>query len=310
MDKQRVVIAGAGVMGASIAQVYAGCGWKVVLYDIAPAFLEKGRELLTLNQQNLVKEEMISQSASDALRESISYSCGKESFRDAGLVVESIVEKLEVKHSFWEEVSRLAPEQALLVTNTSGLRISEIASAVHRPERFAGQHWLNPPHLIPLCEIVRGEATSRETVDALVRLAKELGKKPVVVEDINGFIINRLQFSILREALHIVESGAATFEDVDNVMKYGLGMRYACLGPFDTADIGGLDTFDNISSYLFADLSDAKERSGTLRELVEAGRLGVKSGRGFYDYADGKDKETIRRRDEMFIKLAKCLYSD
>ena len=307
---KKAVIAGAGVMGASLAQVYAEAGYQVTLYDIGEQFLERGRNLIAINQPTLVKEDILTQAESDALVARISYTCDKACFADPDLdiVLETIVEKLDVKQSFWEEVSALAPKTALLASNTSGLHICDIAERMTGKDRFIGQHWLNPPHLLPLCELIVGKDTSEETVTRMKALVEGLNKKPVVVKDINGFIINRIQFAILREALYIVETGAATMEDIDNVMKYGLGLRYAALGPFLTADLGGLDTFDHIASYLFADLCDRKDGSPVLHQLVEEGNLGVKSGKGFYDYSNGKDKETIEKRDELFIKLAKCLY--
>ena len=307
---RKVVIAGAGVMGASLAQVYAKAGYHVSLWGRRQESLDKGRALIQLNQATLVKEEMLIEAESKRLTERIQYTSDWECFAepDVDLILESIVENLETKRSFWAEVSPMAPRHALLATNTSGLRICDLAVAVEGKDRFMGQHWLNPPHLLPLCELIVGQDTKPEAVERMRELVLGLNKKPVVVKDINGFLINRLQFAILREALYIVESGAATVEDLDNVMKYGLGLRYAALGPFLTADFGGLDTFKHISDYLFADLCDQKEGSQTLSKLVEEGRLGVKSGAGFYDYSTGKDQDAIRQRDELFIKLSKCLY--
>ena len=232
----------------------------------------------------------------------------KADFADAALVVESIVEKLDAKQEFWGEISQIVPEDALLATNTSGLHITDIAKACKHPERFMGQHWLNPPHLLPLCEIIAGEKTSPENVQKMRTLVQSLGKQPVVVADINGFIINRIQFAVLREALHIVDIGAATFEDVDTVLKAGMGLRYAALGPFGVADFGGLDTFDHINSYLNAELDDSKVGNKRLHEMVEAGKLGVKSGQGFYDYSGDKADAAIRERDRLYIELAKVLY--
>ena len=309
MKKQnKVVVAGAGTMGASLAQVYAQAGWDTVLYNRSASGLERAKNLIELNQATFVKEEILSEEESKTLLARIKMTTEKADFTDAALVVESIVEKLDAKQEFWGEISQIVPEDALLATNTSGLHITDIAKACKHPERFMGQHWLNPPHLLPLCEIIAGEKTSPENVQKMRTLVQSLGKQPVVVADINGFIINRIQFAVLREALHIVDIGAATFEDVDTVLKAGMGLRYAALGPFGVADFGGLDTFDHINSYLNAELDDSKVGNKRLHEMVEAGKLGVKSGQGFYDYSGDKADAAIRERDRLYIELAKVLY--
>ena len=309
MKKQnKVVVAGAGTMGASLPQVYARAGWDTVLYNRSASGLERAKNLIELNQATFVKEEILSEEESKTLLARIKMTTEKADFTDAALVVESIVEKLDAKQEFWGEISQIVPEDALLATNTSGLHITDIAKACKYPERFMGQHWLNPPHLLPLCEIIAGEKTSPENVQKMRSLVESLGKQPVVVADINGFIINRIQFALLREALHIVDIGAATFEDVDTVLKAGMGLRYAALGPFGVADFGGLDTFDHINSYLNAELDDSKVGNKRLHEMVEAGKLGVKSGQGFYDYSGDKADAAIRERDRLYIELAKFLY--
>lgn len=306
--KETVIFAGAGTMGASLAQVYAQAGWDTVLYNRSESGLQRARRLIEVNQATLVKEDILTAEMSADVQRCIRMTTDKGVFSEAALVVENIVEDLAAKRAFWAEISSLTPREALLATNTSGLHITDIAEAVEAPERFMGQHWLNPPHLLPLCEIIAGEKSSPENIQRMRTLVEDLGKRPVVVADINGFIINRIQFAVLREALHIVDIGAATIEDVDTVLKAGMGLRYAALGPFGVADFGGLDTFDHINSYLNAELSDSKVGSKRLHEMVEAGKLGVKSGEGFYDYSGGKADEAIRERDRMYIELAKVLY--
>ena len=308
MNTNKVVLAGAGVMGSSLAQVYALAGYETWVYDIYESALEKSRHLIALNQETMVREGLVTAAESQAALGRIIFTLEKDCFRDCGLVVECTVERMDVKQSFFAEISEMAPAEALLATNTSGLHITEIAKSCKNPERFMGQHWLNPPHLLPLCEIIAGEKTSPENVQKMRELVKGLGKQPVVVADINGFIINRIQFAVLREAMHIVDIGAASYEDVDTVLKAGMGLRYAVLGPFGVADFGGLDTFDHINSYLNAELDNSKVGNKHLHEMVEAGKLGVKSGQGFYDYSDGKADEAIRERDRMYIELAKVLY--
>ena len=305
---KRIVIAGAGTMGSSMAQTFAKFGYDVTLYDVFPAALEKAKGLIELNQKTEIAEQIVTEEQSKAMLERISYTADVEEFRKADFVVEAIVEKLEIKHKFWEQVSNLVDEDVVLATNTSGLSITAIAEKVKNPERFGGMHWINPPHIIRLIEVIKGKETCDEAAQVIYDLALAVEKKPVIVNDALGFALNRIQLAILRECLHIVESGITTPEAVDDIMKYGLGLRYACLGPFEVCDLGGLDVFNNIASYLFEDLSDEKKPFGMLADRIEKGQYGVKNGAGFYDYSNGKDEEKIEYRDQMFTKLAKCLY--
>jgi len=310
MGKQKIIIAGAGVMGASMAQIYAQFGYNVTLYDLFPEAIVKGKDLIALNQEsNVATGKMTAEQSRDLLAR-IGYTSDMDCFADADHVVEAIFERMDIKHDFWSKASAVVPKDAILASNTSGLSITEMAKSVVLPERFCGMHWINPPHLIPLVEIIRGEKTNDATVKAVYDYAVSVGKKPTHVNDAPGFVLNRLQFAILREAMHIVESGIASIEDVDNTFKFGMGMRYAAVGPFEIADLGGLDTFYNIAAYLFPDLSDRKDVTPMLADLFKDGNYGVKSGKGYYDYSGGKDKDAIRHRDKMFIKLSRCLYSE
>lgn len=308
---KNIVIAGAGVMGSSMAQTFAQSGYKVTLYDLKDEYLDKSRNLININQNASVDKKIFTKQDSENIMGNISFTCSKDCFRSADFVVEAIVENMDIKHSFWSEVSEIAPEDAILTTNTSGLSITKIAEAVKNPERFCGMHWINPPHIIPLIEVINGDKTAAETSKLVYDISKLIGKQPIMInKDAPGFVLNRFQFAVLREAMHIIEEGIASKEDIDNVFKYGLGIRYACLGPLEIADLGGLDTFYNISSYLTKDLSDTKEVSSILSDLVNDGNYGVKSGKGFYDYSNGRDKEVIRKRDEDFYKVSECLFGD
>lgn len=305
---QRVVIAGAGTMGYSMAQIFARYGYDVTVYDLAEAALDNARLRIAQGTDNLVADAEITREEGDALLARLEYTCDKACFADCDLMVESIVEKLEIKQSFYREVSELARPDAILASNTSGLSINALAEAVAGPERFIGMHWFNPSNIIPLIEIVRADATSDECAAAVRDVASRIGKKPVVVaRDVPGFVANRLQFAVLREALHLVEEGVVDEQGVDDVMRYGLGVRYACLGPLAVADFGGLDTFHHIASYLNADLCNAAEPSDLLTERYESGAFGVKAGRGFYDYSDGRDVTATQERDEAYLAVVRAL---
>jgi len=307
---KRIAIAGAGTMGASIAQAFARFGYAVKLYDVFPAALDKAKQMITWNQQGEVAAGNLTKEESTALQSRISFTADPQELADTDFLVEAILENLEIKHKFYRQISAIVPKDAILCSNTSGLSITAIAEAVENPARFVGMHWMNPPHIIPLIEVIRGEKTGEESAEIVRQVAVKLGKRPVVIKDAPSFVLNRLQQAILRESLHIVQEGIASPEAVDDVMKYALGFRYACFGPFETIDLGGVDIHYNISQYTFPDLCNATEPFGLLQDCIDQGRLGVKNGAGFYDYSDGKDEAIIKHRDEMFLKLAKCLYAE
>lgn len=298
-------------MGSSLAQLFASYGYEVTLYDMNDAALSRSRSLILVNQEAAKASGELDTEKADEILSHIVFTCGKECFCTADFVIEAIVEKMESKHSFWREISELVPETSLLTSNTSGLSLTEIAQAVKLPQRFCGMHWLNPPHICPLVEVIKGEKTTVETADIVYDLACDIHRYPVRLQkEVPGFLVNRFQFAILREAMSLVEAGVAEKEDIDRVFKYGLGLRYACLGPFEIADLGGLDTFYQIASYLFADISDSKEVPAMLSDLYRDGKYGVKSLKGFYNYENGRDQEIIERRDQDFMKVYKCLYRE
>ena len=307
----KIGIAGAGTMGSGIAQIFARRGHEVVITDIKEEFLERSKKLVSIFNNNLIEEKLMTSEEAETTMKNISFSVDKNVFSDADLIIEAIVEKMGIKQDFWKEVEEIATEKAIFATNTSGLSINGISEKIKNKSRFIGTHFWNPAHIIPLVELIRGESTSDETIDTLTELVKSIDKVPVLVQkDAPGFIGNRIQFAVLREAMHIAEQGIASFEDIDKAMKYGPGFRYPIIGPLETADLGGLDTFYYISSYLFNELSDVKEPQKVLKDLMDSGELGVKAKKGFYDYSDGKDEEAIRHRDKMFFKMLKHIHND
>lgn len=302
-----VVIAGAGTMGASLAQIFAQAGIQVTLWNRSQAGLDRAAALIRSNQSALVAAGRLSADDSNDLMERIVPTTEDACFPTASFLLESIAEDLTLKQDFFRRISTLVPVDCILTTNTSGLSISAIGSAVAEPVRFCGMHWINPPHLVPLVEVIQGTDTGDGTMDFVYALAQRLRKKPIRAKDLPGFIMNRLQLALLREALALVDSGAATAEDVDAAVKYGLGLRYACVGPFETMDLGGVDIFCRIASYLLADLDDRKDTPPLLQTLTEQGACGVKSGHGFYDYSGEKAAAALENRDQKFIRVLDAL---
>lgn len=306
MHIKKIGVAGSGTMGSGIAQILASHGYEVVLSDIEQKYLDVGRRIIDTNQKHLMAQGLLTEEGAKETLERITFSLDKKDFHDCQLIIECIIEKLPIKIDFWREVEEIVSPETILASNTSGLSINAMSVDVKDKSRFIGMHWWNPPHIIPLIELIKGDETRQDVVDELKELVESIGKESVtVLKDVNGFIGNRIQFAVFREALKIVEEGIATVEDVDKAMRFGPGFRYPSIGPFETADLGGLDTFTYISSYLFRELSDEKGVPKLLQDKMDAGELGVKSGKGFYDYSDGKGEEAMANRDRRFYEQMK-----
>lgn len=309
MDIRKIGIAGAGLMGASMSQIFAKFGYDVTVYDAFPAALEKGRALVEVNQKTQVESGEATAAAAEAILAALKFTDKMEELSDCDIIIESIIENLEIKQDFWAKLSRIVRPDCILTTNTSGISINAIAKDILGKHRFLGMHWMNPAHLIPCIEIIRGDETDDQSTEAVIALAHAVGKKTTVCKkDVPGFILNRLQLAILRESIALVEQGIANVEDVDACMKYGLGFRYAAFGPFEVVDFGGIDTFHHIASYLNKELCRETDVQKFLDDHYKAGEFGVKSGKGFYDYSDGKDKAALNDRDEKFMRIYKALY--
>ncbi len=298
---RHIVVAGAGTMGAVLTRLLAQAGCAVTLWNHRQPSLDRAAARHKLDLEDLAARGRLAE-APEAVLGRISYATDYAVFSPADFVAESIMEDLALKHAFFEKVCALVSPETILTTNTSGLRVTDIAAAVSGPERFCGMHWWNPPDLIPLIEITKGEATAQETAEAVRDVALALEKRPVIVQkDILGIIGNRLQYAVLREAMHILSLGAAGPAEIDAAMKYGPGFRYSILGPLETADLGGLNINHAVSHSLYPDLG-IEPVSRPLEDLVARGKLGVKTGSGFYDYAEGAGDEKIRWRNELLEK--------
>lgn len=296
MRIETVAVLGAGTMGHGIAQLAAGAGSRVMLCDVSEVVLERAKSAIGAGLAALGKTG--EESAAILGRIEGATSIG-DAARPAGIVIECLPEDLRFKKKVFKELDSICPPGVILATNTSGLSPTEIAEGLTFPERVVVAHFWNPPQLIPLVEVVPGEKTSRETVDATAQWVRSLGKEPVrLKKECPGFIGNRLQLALLREALYIVEQGYADIEEVDKSMTFGHGRRLPVTGPLLSADMGGLDIFHIISTYLFPVLCNSSEPSKLMRGLVEKGDLGLKSGRGFYGWTAEMRERTVKLRTE------------
>ena len=308
-DIRAVAVIGAGTMGSGIAGEFARAGCDVRLVDLGDDLLQRGIKMLRDAQKALIEADLLSARQAKSALARIDLLTSLETACDGvQLVVEAVHEDMTLKQEMFDQLDRLCPKHAVLASNTSGLSIGTIARATERPELVAGMHFWNPPHIIPLVEVTRGQDTSDSTVDLLLGICRRIGKRPILVRyDIPGFVGNRLQFAVLREALHILSQGIASAEDIDAAMTFGPGLRYGLLGPLRTADLGGLDVFHAISEYLFAELGADRHPPALLAELVAANKLGAKAGSGFYEYVDGEPAKITARRDRILLEFLKAL---
>lgn len=300
-DIKKVGVVGAGTMGAGVAEIFAKFGYTVILYNRSEAGMQRALERI---QSNIAVNPVPIETETDITSAKIYTTHDLTALAQVDLISESIAENLEVKQDIFRKLDEICDAKTIFTTNTSGLSISQIATAVSQPERFAGVHFFNPPEIVPAVEVIKGEETSDGTCEVLIDLLRQMKKQPILVQrDVPGFVASRLQFAVVREALHLLEEGIASPADIDAVMKHGLGLRWALLGPLEIADLGGLDIFNTVGSYVAKSLSNATDSPKVLQDLVAAGKLGAKSGSGFYDYPQGQANALIAERDEKLLEI-------
>ncbi|GED33647.1 3-hydroxyacyl-CoA dehydrogenase family protein [Brevibacillus centrosporus] len=306
MAKQVAVI-GSGVMGHGIAQEYALAGYTVFLYDLQESFLLKAKRSVENSLSLLVKEQVISEQAKqDALERIVLTTDLQAAVAKADVITEAIPEVIEMKWDLFEKLEQFAKEDAIIASNTSTFSIARLIEKAKTPQRIIITHFFNPAQLVPLVEIVRHEKTSDAVVSRTTELMVEIGKSPVLLKkDVPGFIANRLQTALMREAFSLLKEGVADAREIDTVMKDGIGFRWAFVGPIETADFGGLDTWKRVIDNLAPELNASQKAPELIDELVEKGKLGTKTGSGIYSYADTSVEEKWKQRDEQFIRLAK-----
>jgi 3-hydroxybutyryl-CoA dehydrogenase len=283
MAIERIAVIGAGQMGSGIAQVAAQSGLAVVLLDAVPELAQRAHQKLGTSLQKLVEKGKISAEQRQGILDRIRVGSSVDDAAGVDLAIEAIVEKEEPKVELFGKLDRLLAPHAILASNTSSISITKMAAATKRPERFVGIHFMNPPPVMQLIEVIRGLQTSEETWKAVVDLAaKRFGKTVVTSKDVPGFIVNRVLIPLINEACFALQEGLATPEDIDTAVKLGLNHP---MGPLTLADFVGLDTCLYIADVLQRELGEDKYRpAALLRQYVAAGWLGRKTGRGFYRY--------------------------
>jgi 3-hydroxybutyryl-CoA dehydrogenase/5-formyl-3-hydroxy-2-methylpyridine 4-carboxylate dehydrogenase len=300
---KRAAVIGTGTMGPGMGAVLARAGMEVALYDVSAEALERAAGMAKLAEGAL--EQLDTPRGEGGSLRFTSDLAGALS--DVDVVLEAVPEKIEIKHEVFRQLEQHVRPDTILASNTSGIPITKIASVCTHPGRVIGMHWSNPPHLIPMIEVIPGEGTSQETVDAVSLLIRRFGYHPVVEREVPGFVENRILYAILRECLDLVDRGIIDAEGMDLNVKWGIGYKLAVIGPMELLDMAGLDIYNSVGSYLNQDLSTSGDVSQTIRDQIAQGRLGMKTGGGLYDYTPEKIAELRAVRTRKLIAVRKAL---
>lgn len=282
METKKVGVLGAGTMGAGIAQVFAQMGCNVVMRDIEDRFVQKGLATIEKSLSKSVEKGKMSADEKKVIQARITGTVNAKDLADSDFIVEAVFENPDVKKELFRELDKLCRPEVIFASNTSSISITELAAATGRADRFVGMHFFNPVPVMKLVEVIRGLATSADTTKTVIELSQKLGKTPVEVQDFPGFAANRILMPLINEAVFCLQEGVATKEAIDTVAKLGLNHP---MGPLELADFIGLDICLDIMMVLYQGYGDPKYRPcPLLRKMVKAGRLGRKSGEGFYKY--------------------------
>ncbi len=311
-DIRQIGILGAGLMGHGIAQAFAVKGYQVFIFDTDQTILATVHQRIRKNLDTYLHLEKINLDDIDRCIGNITLCKDLDVLcKDADIIIEAIREDLSVKQELFRQLEAKIPEQTIVASNTSAFSITRLSESFSCRQRFLGTHFWNPPHIIPCVEVIRGKDTSDEVFETVFNLMELIGKEPVKVnKDIPGFLGNRLQHAMWREAIALAEKGISSPEDIDRVVKYGFGLRLPFLGPLETADIAGLDLSLDIHEYLFPYLESSTTPSPQLKTLVDKGCLGAKAGKGFYDWPEEKKAAVIGNRDTILLNILNELNTD
>jgi 3-hydroxybutyryl-CoA dehydrogenase len=300
-------VIGSGLMGTGIAAIFAAANIKVTLIDTDQKRLDEAKGRIQGIAAELLSAGLIHENA-ETVATRVVCAAELEACQTSDLIIEAIFENLEAKHALYTELEKIVSPETVIGSNTSGLLPSDLCRPFHHPERFLVVHFWNPPHAISLVEVVPNPRTKPDVVAGVLQFLRSIDTDPVLVsKEIPGFIGNRLQYAILREALAIVRSGAATAEAVDTAVKASLGPRYSVVGPIETADLGGLDTFSTIASYLMPLLAKDEEVLELMKEKVAAGKTGLRSGEGFYSWPEERAKAVLALRNRVLLEHRKAV---
>ena len=304
---ERIAVIGAGLMGHGIAQEFALAGYDVRLVARSEASLGKALRSISDNLERLIGFGLVTREQTEAVPERIHTTTELEEVtEDADVVIESVYENLELKQEIFRRLVDICPEHTVLASNTSSLMPSALAARARRRDRILVAHYINPPYLVPFVEIVKGPETSDDSAMAVFGLLTKIGKRPIIVQrETPGFVAGRLQGALLREALWLVENGIASAQDVDTAIKTSLGRRWAVAGVFEVLEIAGWDLILAIASGLYPHLASAPEAPQVLKERVERGELGVKTGKGFYEWNPETAKAVRDRIAHALVEIDK-----